>query len=164
MDLVVLIVRQSLKLKNLQVDHASGFFQVGQNVPMYPHADAQVFFVDTLEQLMTQGVGDGFDLFDQWPGRRAKDDLFRPTIFYYRLTLHQTLGLQTVEQPRQGGTFDSHALGQLTLGRCFFKTCQMQQYQPTSLGQAKPGQTAIQFSTPASRHLCQLHAKTVLIG
>lgn len=131
---------------------------------MNPHADPHILFIDTDEQFTAQGCGDGFDLFDQGQRRSAQNDLLRPAILDHRLPLHQTLGFQAVEQPRQGRSFDADTLGKFTLGRGFIETGKVQQHQPAGLGQAKSSQTAIQFGAPASGHLRQLHAKTVLIG
>ncbi len=131
---------------------------------MNAHADPQVFIVDANEQFMAQGGSNGFDLFDQGPGGRTEDDFLRPTIFHYCLALNQTLGFQAVQQTGQGWTFHANALRQLALGWRVFETGQVQQHQPTGLGQAEPGQAAIQFGTPAARHMRQLHTKTVFIG
>jgi len=131
---------------------------------MNAHADPQVFIVNANEQFMAQGSGNGFDLFDQWPGRRTEDNLLRPTVFHHRLTLDQALGFQAVQQPGQSRPFHTDALRQLTLGRRLFEAGQVQQHQPASLGKAKPGQATVQFSTPAARHMRQLHTKTVFIG
>ncbi|MCY1461002.1 hypothetical protein D9M71_786120 [compost metagenome] len=113
---------------------------------------------------MTQLGGNGFNLFDQRQRRRAKHNFFRPTVFHHRLALHQALAFQTVEQPRQGWSLDADALCQLTLGRGLLEARQVQQHQPAGLGQSEPGKATVEFSTPATRHLGQLHAKTVLIG
>ena len=72
---------------------------------MNANADPQVFFVNANEQLMTQGGGDGFDLFDQGPGGRTENDFLRPAIFHHRLALNQALGFQAVQQPGQGRPF-----------------------------------------------------------
>lgn len=131
---------------------------------MNAHADPQVFVVDANEQFMAQGSGDGLDLLDQGPRGRTEDDLLRPAIFHHRLALDQALGFQAIQQPSQGWPFYANALRQLTLGWRVFKTGQVQQHQPAGLGQAKPGQAAVQFGTPAARHMRQLHTKTVFIG
>jgi len=55
-------------------------------------------------------------------------------------------------------------LRQLTLGRGLFEARQVQQHQPAGLGQSQAGKTTVKLGTPATRHLGQLHAKTVLIG
>ena len=72
--------------------------------------------------------------------------------------------IQAVEQAGQGRAFYADALRQFPLGRGLVESRQVQQHQPARLGQSKAGQPAVQFSTPAARHLGQLHAKAVLIG
>ncbi len=89
---------------------------------------------------------------------------FRPAVFHHGLALHQSLVLQTIEQACQGRAFDADTLGQFALGRRLFKTRQMQQHQPARLRQAQPGEATIQFGTPATGHLGQLHTKAMLIG
>ncbi|MNL84091.1 hypothetical protein D3C87_2119400 [compost metagenome] len=78
--------------------------------------------------------------------------------------MHQALPFEAVKQPGQGRPFDTNTLRQLTLGRRVFKTGQMQQHQPTRLGQPQASQATVQFGTPAARHLRQLHAKSVRFG
>jgi hypothetical protein len=55
-------------------------------------------------------------------------------------------------------------LRQLTLGRGLLEARKVQQHQPAGLGQAEAGKATVEFGTPATGHLGQLHAKTVLIG
>ncbi|MCY1183915.1 hypothetical protein D9M73_245700 [compost metagenome] len=109
-------------------------------------------------------AGYGFDLFDQGTGRRAQGDLLRPAILDYGHTLDQALRLEAVQQTGQGRAFDADALGQLALGGQVLETGQVQQDQPAGLGQVEAGQAAVQFGTPAPRHLGQLHSEAVVIG
>ena len=138
-------------------------FEVTENLCMHAHAHLKVGFVDPAEQLLAQGVGDGLDLLDQRLGRRAQQDFFRPAVFHYRLAAYQALGFQAVEQAGQGRAFYTHALGQLALGWRLVEARQVQQHQPTRLGQVEPGQAAVQFGAPAPGHLGQLHAEAVLV-
>ncbi|RML82420.1 hypothetical protein ALQ88_03292 [Pseudomonas savastanoi] len=142
----------------------SGSFQIGQNLRVHPHADAQIFLAHALEQLDTQHIGDGFNLFNQWQGSITEQDLFRASILDHRLALNQALLFKTVEQTRQGRPFDAHALRKLALGGRLGEPGEVQQDQPTRLRQAKIGKPTIQFGAPAPGEMSELHPETVFIS
>lgn len=131
---------------------------------MHTHAHAQILFIHAYKQLMAQRCGNGFNLIDQRAGGVAQQYAFSTTVFKHRLALHQTLTFKAVEQAGQRRPFDANTLSQLALSGRFRKTGQVQQHQPTRLGQTQPRQAAVQFGAPTSGHLRQLHAKAVLIG
>ncbi len=78
--------------------------------------------------------------------------LARP-VLRHRQAPYQALGLEAVEQPRQGRAFDPDRLGQLALGGRIAMARQMQQHQPARLGQAEVTEAAVEFSAPSTGSL-----------
>lgn len=131
---------------------------------MYLLAFPKVIFIDTVEQLLTNLGGYRFDFLNQRARRGAEGYQLGAPVIRGCLAMNQALRLQTIEQPGQGRSFDRNALSQLPLGRIVIEPGQVQQNEPARLRQAKVRKPAIEFSTPATRQLCQLHGEAMLIG
>ncbi|GBH12089.1 Uncharacterized conserved protein YgiM [Pseudomonas syringae pv. actinidiae] len=131
---------------------------------MHAHADPQIVLAYPLQQLDTQDIGDGFDLFDEGQGGVAEQNLFRPAILDHGLALNQALFFKAVEQPREGRSFYSHALRQLALGGRLGKTGEVQQDQPARLRKAEVSQPTIQLGAPAPGEVSELHPETMFVS
>lgn len=126
-------------------------------------ATTQILRVDAGEKLLAQLRGNPLDPLDERQRRSIQDDPFGSPILGNGLATDQPLGLQTIEQTSQGRPLDTHAPGQLALGRDLLETGQMQENQPTSLRQPQVGQAAIQLGAPGTRQESKLHRKSMLI-
>ena len=109
--------------------------------------------VDAGQYVVANAGGDGLDIGDQHIGLGSQHDVLGPPVLRHRQAPYQALGLEAVEQPRQGRAFDPDRLGQLALGGRIAMARQMQQHQPARLGQAEVTEAAVEFSAPSTGSL-----------
>lgn len=111
---------------------------------------AQVLLINTGKHFMAELGGNSLDLLDQRLRLGLQGNLLGTAIFRYGYSGHQALAFQAVEQPRQRRPFHSDTLRQFTLSGHFCEARQVQQHQPTRLGQAEADQTSVEFGTPGT--------------